>query len=84
MEVFGIIFALIWYAVGFYGLYLARQKGHLQWFKGMGCAMFFTYGWVVALIFIFIPGILGPFMWLIAKYVMADKATPRSFGDRPQ
>ena len=50
MEVLGAIFGIAWYAVGLWGLIIARQKGHLQWFGGLGIVAFLLYGWVIALI----------------------------------
>lgn len=79
MDAIGIIFGIAWYAVGLWGLIIARQKGHMQWFGGLGIVAFLLYGWVIALIVLFIPLMLGPIMWAIAKYVLTDRRTPATW-----
>lgn len=80
---FGVILGIAWYGMGLWGLILARQKGHMHWLFGMGLFAFVFYGWVVALIGLLLPLALGPIMWLIAKYVMADKRVPATWGTSP-
>lgn len=83
MSAFGFIFAIAWYAVGLWGVMLARRKGHMHWLFGMGVVAFFIYGWAIALIALLIPLALGPFMWLIARYVMSDLRVPATWGGSP-
>jgi hypothetical protein len=85
MEGIGFIFAIAWYIVGFWGLLIARRKGHMHWLGGLGIFAFFFYGWVVALILLLIPLALGPIMWAIAKYGMSDRRTPATWAPaRPE
>jgi hypothetical protein len=79
MDAIGVIFGIAWYIVGFWGLAILRKKGYLDWFFGMGAFMFFLYGWAIALIFLFIPGMLGPITWGLAKYVLPDRRTPATW-----
>lgn len=83
MSAVGFIFAFAWYAVGFWGVLIARRKGHLKWLFGMGVTAFLIYGWVVSLIRLLIPLALGPIMWLIAKYAMSDRNTPVAWSSTP-
>jgi len=78
-DAIGFTFAIAWYVMGFWGLAIARQKGYLDWSFGMGCVVFFIYGWAIALIFLFIPALLGPILWAIAKYVLTDRRTPATW-----
>lgn len=79
MEGIGVVFGIAWYAFGFWGLLIARRKGHMHWLGGLGLFSFLLYGWVVALILLLLPLALGPIMWVIAKYAMSDLRTPATW-----